>query len=189
LVVYVSGLLPDNGSKTCYSSTEPPQRSIRALRGTHTSGGGVRWMWDDQTNGTNRFLMRRADWSSMSPACCQTEVLPNSHTVRRPHRCITVIAAFHRLRYRPPHRSRSRHRPLPAFSVSPCMHRIDTPLALASQPARPPMFGAAGDPLAVVSQAVVRHVRLQRVKKSITAMLCKVLRTSLRVPDGSYGPY
>ena len=28
----------------------------------------MRWMWNDQTGGTNRFLMRRADWSSMSPA-------------------------------------------------------------------------------------------------------------------------
>ena len=27
------------------------------------------WMWNDQTGATNRFLMRRADWSSMSPAC------------------------------------------------------------------------------------------------------------------------
>ena len=25
-------------------------------------------MWNNQTGGTNRFLMRRADWSSMSPA-------------------------------------------------------------------------------------------------------------------------
>jgi len=32
-------------------------------------------MWNDQTGGTNRFLMRRADWSSMSPACCQTQRL------------------------------------------------------------------------------------------------------------------
>ena len=31
--------------------------------------------------------------------------------------------------------------------------------------------------------------RLQRVKKNITEMLYEVLRTSLRVPDGSYGPY
>ena len=35
----------------------------------------MRWMWNDQTGGTNRFLMRRADWSSMSPACCQTQRL------------------------------------------------------------------------------------------------------------------
>ena len=28
----------------------------------------MRWiMWNNQTGGTNRFLMRRADWSSMSP--------------------------------------------------------------------------------------------------------------------------
>ena len=33
------------------------------------------------------------------------------------------------------------------------------------------------------------EARLQRVKKNITAMLYEVLRTSLRVPDGSYGPY
>ena len=31
--------------------------------------------------------------------------------------------------------------------------------------------------------------RLQRVKENVTEMLYEVLRTSLRVPDGSYGPY
>ena len=44
---------------------------IRALSGTHTPGGCAWWMWNDQTGGTNRFLMRRAGYSSMSPACCQ----------------------------------------------------------------------------------------------------------------------
>jgi hypothetical protein len=66
LVVHVSaftGLLP-----------EAPRRVIRvrgrhrgpsrALGGTHTPGGCTRRMWNDQTGGTNRFLMRRADWSS-----------------------------------------------------------------------------------------------------------------------------
>ena len=70
LVVYVTGLLP-----SC--QTKAPRRvirvrgrhrgPIRALSGTHTPRGCVRWMWNDQTGGTNRFLMRRADWSSMSP--------------------------------------------------------------------------------------------------------------------------
>ena len=59
---------------------------IRALSGTHTPGGCVRWMWNDQTGGTNRFLMRRADWSSMSPACCQTEAPRRVIRVRGRHR-------------------------------------------------------------------------------------------------------
>ena len=91
LVVYVTGLLPDRGSKKCYSSTgtlgdatEVP--CIRALSGTHTPRGCVRWMWNDQTGGTNRFLMRRADWSSMSPACCQTEAPRRVIRVRGRHR-------------------------------------------------------------------------------------------------------
>ena len=35
----------------------------------------MRWMWNDQTGGTNRFLMRRADWSSMSPVVEVVEVV------------------------------------------------------------------------------------------------------------------
>ena len=59
---------------------------IRALSGIHTPGGCAWWMWNDQTGGTNRFLMRRADWSSMSPACCQTEAPRRVIRVRGRHR-------------------------------------------------------------------------------------------------------
>jgi hypothetical protein len=64
LIVYVTGLLP-----------EPPRRVIRvrgrhrgpvhALSGIHTPRECVWWMWNDQTGGTNRFLMCTADWSSI----------------------------------------------------------------------------------------------------------------------------
>ena len=36
------------------------RRPVYALSGTHSPRGCVRCMWNDQTGGTNRFLMRRA---------------------------------------------------------------------------------------------------------------------------------
>jgi hypothetical protein len=79
----------------------------------------VRWMRDNQTGGTNRFLMRGADWSSMSPAC---SLLPNkgsktcyssTGTPQRSHPCIERYPHSQRVCAVDVERSDRRYQPIP----------------------------------------------------------------------------
>ena len=77
----------------------------------------MRWMWNDQTGGTNRFLMRRADWSSMSPACCQDRGSKTCYSStwppQRSHPCIERYPHSQRVCAVDVERSDRRYQPIP----------------------------------------------------------------------------